>query len=236
MPDAPLLNDPASRSPDGTILDQSQPQTSSPAPNPTGQATRTPPPNSGTEASSTTETPTNATASAPATYTAFRAPDGVTLSTAAIESATPVFRELGLSQDQAQKLVDLYATQQSAGDKALADKYAKAVEDQKSAWYNEVMRDPAIGPKIDSVKADIGRMFDAMGDTKLVSDLRGELERTGMANNPTLVRAFAKLASHFTEGTHVTGDNPSPLGVARPNGASRPSIASAMFPNLPSSS
>lgn len=235
MPEAPLPNDPSSRSSDGTILDQSQNQpmrTEPPAPNPTGQATTTAP----TSTSSNTSDPNAPAPAAPATYSEFKAPDGVTFSPAVIESASSVFKELGLNQSQAQKLVDFYAAQQSAGDKAVTDRYAKAVEDQKTEWYNEVMKDPKIGPNIDSLKIGIGRMFDSIGDPKLVNDFKADLERTGMTNNPSLVRMMIKLSSYFTEGTHVSGTNPSPFGTARPNGSAPRTGASAMYPNLPTSS
>ena len=84
----PLANDPAARTETGEIIDRSAtPPANEPAPEPKpGSA-------------------------APESYTDFSVPEGHTLDAAAIESATPLFRELGLSQDQAQKLVDFYSTQ-----------------------------------------------------------------------------------------------------------------------------
>ena len=58
------------------------------------------------------ETPATPGEGAPETYADFTVPEGSTVSKEVIgESATPLFRELGLSQDQAQKLVDFYSTQ-----------------------------------------------------------------------------------------------------------------------------
>ena len=81
----PLANDQASRTETGEIIDRS-------ATPPTNEPAAEPKPGS----------------AAPESYTDFSVPEGHTLDAAAIESATPLFRELGLSQDQAQKLVDFY--------------------------------------------------------------------------------------------------------------------------------
>ena len=85
----PLANDPAARTEMGEIIDRS---TTPPA---NESAPESKPESSG----------------APESYTDFSVPEGHTLDAAAIESATPIFRELGLTQDQAQKLVSFYSEQ-----------------------------------------------------------------------------------------------------------------------------
>src|SRR5262245_55633150 len=47
---------------------------------------------------------------APEKYADFKIPDGMAVDAKALEAFTPALRELNLTQDQAQKLVDVYAT------------------------------------------------------------------------------------------------------------------------------
>src|SRR5579863_3544340 len=121
MTEALQMNDEAARSPTGEILDQATTPATTET-KPSGDQTQT------TETQSKPDTTTEPAkdgstvltakdktepkpSAAPDKYTDFKAPDGYTLDPATIEAATPIFKELGLSQDAAQKLVDFHATQ-----------------------------------------------------------------------------------------------------------------------------
>src|SRR6185437_10360924 len=84
----PLPNSPEARTPDGTLKD-----TISTAPTPET-----------TPSESVTEPKTDGP---PESYD-FKAPEGKELNSKFLDRATPVFKELGLSQANAQKLVDTY--------------------------------------------------------------------------------------------------------------------------------
>ena len=142
-----------------------------------------------------------------------------------IDRATPLFKELALSNEQAQKLVNFYAEESQKDHEATIAK----VQEQSDEWLKELKADPDIGGKLDQVKATVGRLYDSLGDPKLVADFKEQMTITGIGNNPTFVRLFNKLAQKFTEGTAVRGKGP--VEVRSPSGAA-PSIASAMFPNL----
>lgn len=71
---------------------------------------------------------------APESYAEFKAPEGVTLDKAALDKALPVFKELNLSQEQAQKLVDLQAASVAESTKAFAE--------QAEKWKAEVQAIP----------------------------------------------------------------------------------------------
>jgi hypothetical protein len=58
------------------------------------------------------------------------------------------------------------------------------------------------------------------------------MDLTGVGDHPAFVEAMYVLAQRYTEGTHVQGGNPSPLGQSRPGAAARPTLAEAMYPNL----
>src|SRR5437879_843733 len=104
----PLPNDSAARSPTGEILEPSQiqattPEAKTPATTPTSlEPTSTPPKDPAKPADA---------AKAPEAYTDFTAPEGYTLDAKTIDAVMPIFKELGLTQDQAQKLVTFHASQ-----------------------------------------------------------------------------------------------------------------------------
>ena len=158
-------------------------------------------------------------AGAPEKYSDFKLPDGFELQTETMTEATGVFKELGLTQVQAQKLVDFY------GKTALASAEApiKHWQDTQKAWRDEIKADPEIGGKLGDVKATIGKAYALLGDAKLVQSFRDAMDLTGAGNNPAFVKTMFKLASMLTEGGHVAGSTPKP----KPGSA-----AEAMYPNL----
>ena len=245
MSEMPLGNDAAARSPTGEILDARPAVTTTPT-TPTETPKETPP---------STVTPTDpklpagetlltdkkddvkSTPTAPESYTAFTVPAGHTLDAKMLETVTPIFKELGLTQDQAQKLVDLQVAREVE-----SAKVPKATYDAlRQEWRTAVTSDADIAgysiegkSGIDAVKIDIGRALATL-DSKLAADFRSAMDLTGAGDNPAFVKAFWKLSQSVVEGRPVVGRAPSPAGQRAPG--SRPgSTAQALYPNLPSAS
>jgi hypothetical protein len=170
-----------------------------------------------------------APAGAPEAYTEFKVPEGFALDETVSKEASALFKSSGLNQEQAQAFVDFY----TAKTKEAFDAPYNAWRDTQEKWVNEIKADSEIGGKLDSVKATISKAIDGLGDTKLANDFREAMDFTGAGNNPAFIRAFYRLAQKVTEGGAVTGRGPSPLGQKEP-GAGPPSVAAALFPNLPS--
>ena len=164
---------------------------------------------------------------APEAYANFTAPEGTTLDAATISEATPIFKELGLTQEQAQKLVDFYSTKSSKTNSDLS----KAVDDMRAGWRDAVMADPDLGPKIDSVKVELGRAKDRL-PAAVRTAFDEALNLTGLGDHPAIVKGFFEMAKLVNEGTHVTGGGPSAEGQTAPGKSNRPSIAGALYPNL----
>lgn len=164
---------------------------------------------------------------APETYAPFTAPEGYELNAEVVTEAQTIFKEMGLSQASAQKLVDFYSKQITSVSEAPYNTFNEVQAD----WQAAVMADPTLGPRIAQVKANIGRALDSLGDPKLAADFRLAMDMTGAGNHPAFVKAFDKFAERLNEGTHVGGKNPSPLGQKGPNDKPA-SIANAMYPNL----
>lgn len=165
----------------------------------------------------------------------FKAPEGYTLDSKFVEEATPILKELGLSNDAAQKLVDL----QSKHSIETADAALRAYEDTRTAWRGEVIKDPALGDGKEGlkpeVKAQIATAITAVGDVKAQEAFKEAMDLTGVGDNPAFVRAVAAWGKLLSEGTLVRGGNPSPAGQTSPGSGPR-SAAAAMYPNLPTSS
>lgn len=157
----------------------------------------------------------------------FKLPDGFTLDDSTSKEVTDTFKELGLSNDQGQKLVDFYA-------KKLTEASASPIEAwkaQQSEWQTAVKADPEIGSKLPEVKQTVARAIDGLGDAKLAADFREAMDYTGAGNHPAFIKAFYKLAQQVTEGRSVKGGNPSTFGQTRPGDAPQ-DAAHAMYPNL----
>ena len=208
MTETPLANEPAARTETGEIIDRSKP---------TEPAGDKPAPAA-----------TDKSVGAPEAYADFSIPEGHTLDAATLESATPIFRELGLSQDQAQKLVDFYSAK--IGEINSANE--GFMEQMRTEWRNQLKEDKDIGGKLDAVKVNVGRALDRMPEG-IREPFKEAMNLTGAGDHPAVIKAMNYFAELVNEGTPVRGDGPSPHGQTRTGVETRPSAASAMYPNLP---
>ena len=140
------------------------------------------------------------------TYADFTMPEGITLDSAQLEAAAPLFKELGLNQEQAQKLVDFQAAQVQAGQQGQLD----AFNQLKTDWVEQARKDPEIGgAKFDENIGDAKQAISKFGNegfTKLLNDF-------GMGNHPEVIRFMAKVGRLTKE------DNPDDTGkpLGKPN-------------------
>lgn len=134
----------------------------------------------------------NGLTGAPDAYADFAMPEGMNLDTAQLEAATPVFKELGLSQEQAQRLVDLQAQHVQAQQQA-AD---HAFNQQLETWLDEAKADPAIGGDNFGRSVDAAnKAVDAYGD----QDFRTLMDQFGVGNHPAMIRMLAKIGAPLME-------------------------------------
>jgi len=167
---------------------------------------------------------------APSEYSEFKVPQGFELDKDVAGEATALFKKSGLTQTQAQELVDFYIKHTQASHNAPIEAW-KATQDQ---WRSEINSDPEIGgSKLNGVKASLGKLYDSLGDTTLTDAFREAMDFTGAGNNPAVIRLLYRVAQRLNEGGPVRGGGPSPDGQIRP-GAGAPSAAQAIYPNLPS--
>ena len=226
MSDEQPMNEASTRTETGAIKDQTSVSSTS-----TGTSTPEKSPSSGSQAQpkpSELNVPrAPARSGAPEAYQEFRAPEGFELNPDRMKDVHSTFKEMGLSQAEGQKLMDLYLKEVADSESAPY----RVWQEQQEKWRTEIRNDPDIGGKLDQVRETVARAIDGLGDPKLAREFREAMDYTGAGNNPAFIRTFYRLASMVTEGKAVPAGGPSP--AARPGGA-RPSLAQSMYPSLPS--
>ena len=129
---------------------------------------------------------------APPSYGEFKLPEGVTVDADSLRPATELFAETGLSQDQAQKFIDLAMARETAA----AHKSVQAFVDLQNQWVSEIKADPDIGgDRLKSSLASANRAIDRLN----VPGLREALNFTGAGNHPAIVKAFVRLGQMIAE-------------------------------------
>lgn len=226
----PLPNDDAARSPTGEILEPAQIQAQ--------QEAKTTPPTT-TPAKDGDPAPTSTSKEGdgpPETYADFTLPENYTLDPKAVEAVTPLFKELGLTQEQAQKLISFQAERDIAAAKGPATEY----ENLRKDWKAKIEADPDVRGAVmdgktgvEAVKIGISKTLAAIGDPVLTQEFKAAMDLTGAGDNPAFIKAMWKLSAFVTEGKHVSGTGPSPHGQRAPNTSERPTAARALYPNNP---
>lgn len=125
-------------------------------------------------------------------------PDGVELDTELAEALGPDFKDLGLTNAQAQKLVDKYiATQQTR-----VAKQTEAWAGTVQKWADDAKADKDIGgAKWDQTVAASRRAVGKLGSPALTEYLNS----SGGGNHPEMIRFMAKVGAMISEDTPATG-------------------------------
>ncbi|WP_171934801.1 peptidase [Escherichia coli] len=128
----------------------------------------------------------------------FTAGEGEELDSEALKDFEPVARDLNLTNEQAQKLVDAYP-------KILAgvqQRQAEAWQKQTEGWAETVKADKEIGgDKLTANLSAAQRALDQFG----TPELKEYLNATGLGNHPDLVKTFVKIGKAMSEDGMVTG-------------------------------
>lgn len=126
----------------------------------------------------------------------FKAPEGVQLDAQALAEFEPIARELNLTQEQAQKLVELHTKQlQNA---ALAQ--TQVASQQLEAWVSDIKADKEIGgANFDTSVRHAQAAAKKFGSPEFLA----ALDATGMGSHPELVRVFARIGKAMAEDTFV---------------------------------
>lgn len=148
--------------------------------------------------SETSEDTGEALPKAPEKYE-FELADGLLIDDEVVTQFDPVFRELDLTNEQANLLGTAYAKLRQAE--------SAAWESEVTGWGEAVKADPEIGgDKFSSSAANAIRVIGLHG----TPELRKFLNETGAGNHPEMVRIFARVGALLPkEDTGVTGESAS---------------------------
>lgn len=168
-----------------------------PTPTPEPKPTPTPPP---TPAPTPTPEPTPAPTpdpapKAPDTYT-LKLPDGSLLDAAHLERTAAFAKERGLSNEDAQKVLE----RDHATVVAFIEGQKQAMVKKSEEWVQFSKADKEIGGEAFAKNAELAkRVLEKYG----TESLRKTLDETGYGNHPELLRVFARVGKAMAEDTLV---------------------------------
>jgi len=157
---------------------------------------------------------------APESYADFSQVQGAEIATETLDAFKPLAKELNLTQEQAQKLLDFAAHNMAAAVQAPYLEWQKT----QGEWLATIAADPETGKQW-GTKQQPGpaQIAATRAITELGGDaLRNALNITGAGSNPEIVRAFVKIGNMlsepgFTSGTPVKTDEKNPAKIMYPN-------------------
>lgn len=123
-----------------------------------------------------------------ADYTDFELPEGVDLDASALDAAKPIFKELGLDQAGAQKLVEFYASKLGE----VAGTISAQAEALTAEWQGQIKQD--WGAKYDANLSVAAKAVQLGGP-----ELRDALNETGAGNHPAIIKFFHQIGSTISE-------------------------------------
>lgn len=135
-------------------------------------------------------------------------PEGVTLDTELLAEATPVLKELGLTNDQASKLTPLVPKIYERVAKQQIDAFAEL----RKGWAKETVQDKEIGGKNwPETEAFVAKALDTFGSPSEMKEVDGKmvetnefrilLNETGLGDHPAMVRMFRAIGQKVGEDT-----------------------------------
>lgn len=134
----------------------------------------------------------------PDTYAFSNLPEGYVLDDQAVGQWSGVFKELGLTQEQADKLVQMDAQRVLAGNQAAEQQAVQARQQQNEAWVGDLKKDPQFGGANFEANVEIAnKALSAYGSPELTTMLR----ESGLGSHPEVVRFFHKVGKELQEGS-----------------------------------
>lgn len=151
-----------------------------------------------------------ADADKPIVYADFKAPEGMTLDAEQIKAVVPMFQEMKLSQEQAQKLVDYYAAQVKAAGEAGAKAWANTI----GGWQGDFKKSLADskeftgaehgGDRLKEVQVLTAKAVTAYGGEDAAALLQ-HMKTYALGDYGPMARFMARVGRSVREDTRVVG-------------------------------
>lgn len=156
------------------------------------------------QAPATPEAPAAATAEAPdqpatpVEYTDFAVPEGLEMDAEVLTNFKGIAKELGITQEAAQKLIDLQASLETK--RSAAAEQAQA--EQAQQWAAQIKADKELGGENYSKTVETAiKAVEQYGSP----ELRNLLNETGIGNHPELVKFCHRIGKALSEDGLVMG-------------------------------
>lgn len=135
---------------------------------------------------------------APEQYADFTVPDGLEIDADVLSDFKVVAKELGLTQEAAQRLIGL----QSGLMERMAAEHQRAVAEQFQRWSDDMRSDKEIGgDNYDAALTTSGKFVEKFGSPEFVA----LLEDSGLGKNPETIRTFFRAGKALMEDSLVQG-------------------------------
>lgn len=134
----------------------------------------------------------------------FKAPEGKQFDAEVLNTYSEVARELNLSQEAAQRVLDAMAPK-------MAERQVAQIEAIRAEWANSSKTDKEFGgEKLSENLSTAKKALDAFGTT----ELRTLLNESGLGNHPEVIRFMVRAGKAISEDRFVAGTK----GAAKPAG------------------
>ena len=153
-----------------------------------GQSTE---PESTTDEESSSDNEANS--EVPETYE-FTAPEGMEFDQKLVEAISPVFKDIGLTQEQATKLNGVFGEYMQG----MQTEREEAFASQLNSWRAELQSDKSFGgDNFEKNSQAVRNFIDKTAPPEIKENLREFFFSTGAGNHPGLVKYFHQLAKTF---------------------------------------
>lgn len=126
-------------------------------------------------------------------------PDGMEIDAAFAEAAAPVLKELGMNQEQANKLAGLYAQQLQAQ----AETQMTEVKKMITGWVDTAKADEEVGKGNWDESVRLGNAaLRQFGTPELIQEV---MVNQGLGNHPEVIRFMARVGKHVASDNAPTG-------------------------------
>lgn len=133
-------------------------------------------------------------------YTDFTIPDGINLNKDLIEEFKPIAKELKLTQEQAQKLVDL----QIRDIQKIEELNKKQFNEARLEYQKEVKK--MYGDNLDKELSYGAKAIDTLLDKKEAGEFREFLNISGIGDNPQFVKMLINVGKLVSEDKIITSN------------------------------
>lgn len=139
---------------------------------------------------------------APDAYTDFKLPDTFKVDEPVMGEFKTLAKELGLTQEAAQKLVDMQAKLQTGNATAFTETLQAHVEKTASEWVTAAKADPEFGgAKFDENVAVAKQALDTFG----TPELKNLLKESRLGSHPEVIRLLFKAGKAISQDGFVPG-------------------------------